>query len=472
MFDSLFAHTRRKILAPTLLLILLVAACTPPGDPETSATKKPNIILIFADDLGYGDLSCYGHPVIHTPRLDQMAQEGMRMTSFYAAASVCTPSRAGLLTGRFPLRVGMPGNLGPDSEGGLSRDERTLAEALKEQGYRTAAFGKWHLGAVPGFMPTDRGFDEYLGILYSNDMMPPWVNTQRPLQLYRNDQPRPEQPVDQTTLTQRYTDAAIDFIRAAKGQPFFVYLPHAMPHLPISASTGFAGKSAGGLYGDVIEEIDANVGRMLDVLKEEGLDENTLFIFTSDNGPWRNMPPRMYNTEPVEKWHGGTTGPLRGAKATSYEGGYRVPAILRWPGRIPPRQVSSKLATTMDLHATILNLTGATAPPNPLDGRDLWPLLTEGADSPHRYYYYFTGRRLDGIRGTTWKLRVAPPADGWTSPELQTGEEPIQLELFNLHDDPFEQFDRSAEQPEIVAQFRAEMVRFAEEIGAKLAFEP
>ena len=472
-----------KILGQSLLLLVLflpIIAAQPKANLEEESAilksedkkKPPNIILIFADDLGYGDLSCYGHPTIHTPRLDKMAQEGMKMTSFYAAASVCTPSRAGLLTGRYPVRIGMPGNLGPESKGGLSKEERTLAEALKSNGYRTAAFGKWHLGAVPGYMPTDRGFDEYLGILYSNDMMPPWVNTERPLHLYRNDQPTKELPVDQTTLTERYTDEAIRFIKASNDQPFFIYLPHAMPHLPVYASKKFQGKSKGGRYGDVIEEIDANVGRILDVLKVEGLEDNTLVIFTSDNGPWRNMPPRMYTTEPVEKWHGGTTGPLRGAKATSYEGGYRVPALLRWPGKIPPAQVSAEIATTMDLHATILKLTGTSAPKKALDGKDLWPLLTQNAASPHQYYHYFTHKRIDGVRDATWKIRVAPEADNWISPELQERNLPAKLELFNLKDDPFEHFDQSENFPAEVSRLRAEMERMAKELGANIMIAP
>jgi len=451
--------------------LLWLVSCQPAdGEDQTPSSKpeKPNILLIFADDLGYGDLSCYGHPTIHTPRLDQMAQEGIKLTSFYAAAPVCTPSRAGLLTGRYPLRIGMPGNLGPDSEGGLSKEERTLAEALKGNGYRTAAFGKWHLGAVPGYFPTDRGFDTYLGILYSNDMMPPWVNTERPLHLYRDGQPTEEYPVDQTTLTKRYTQEAINFIKAAGDDPFFIYLPHAMPHLPIYASDDFDGKSQGGRYGDVIEEIDHNVGRLLDALKETGKAENTLVIFTSDNGPWRNLPPRMFNSEPVEKWHGGTTGPLRGAKATTYEGGYRVPCIIRWPGQIPAQQVKSELATTMDLHATILRLTGTDLPERSLDGKDIWPLLTTGAASPHEYYHYFRRKRLDAVRDQEWKLRVAPEADNWISPEMQTGDEPVQLELFNLKNDPFEQFDVAAAHPAVVQRLREEMRRLAKELGADL----
>lgn len=460
-----------KNLFTFLWLFLCCIACQP--KLETAAKQEteqgpPNVLLVFADDLGYGDLSCYGHPTIHTPRLDRMAQEGIKMTSFYSAASVCTPSRAGLLTGRYPLRVGMPGNLGPDSPGGLSKEERTLAEALKGNGYRTAAFGKWHLGAVPGYLPTDRGFDAYLGILYSNDMMPPWVNTERPLHLYRNDQPTEEHPVDQTTLTQRYTDEAIKFMKESGDDPFFIYLPHAMPHLPIYSSAAFSGKSKGGRYGDVIEEIDHNVGRLLDALVEIGKENNTLVIFTSDNGPWRNLPPRMFNSEPVEKWHGGTTGPLRGAKATTYEGGYRVPCIIRWPGKVPAGQVNSELATTMDLHATILTLTNTPAPDKALDGKDIWSLLTEEASSPHEYYHYFRRKRLDAVRDSEWKLRIAPAADNWVSPEMQTGDEPVQMELFNLKNDPFEQFDVAADHPEVVVRLKTELARLAKELDATL----
>ena len=394
------------------------------------------------------------------------------MTSFYAAAPVCTPSRAALMTGRYPIRVGLPGNVGPHSQNGISQEERTLAEALKEQGYRTAIFGKWHLGSVDGYFPTEHGFDEFFGLPYSNDMIPPWVKTERPLYIYRNDTPTEEQPVNQHTLTKRYTEEAIRFIEESDGQPFFVYVPHSMPHLPVYASDDFKGRSKGGRYGDVIEEIDWSAGAILDALVEEGLEDNTLFIFTSDNGPWRNMPPRMFDTEPVEKWHGGTTGSLRGAKATTYEGGVRVPAILRWPGRIPAGQVNAEVATTMDLHATILNLAGAVPPPKPLDGRDIWPLLTEGASSPHDYHFYFMTTRLEAVRDAEWKLRIARPASSWYSHELQSGDEGIQLELFNLKNDPFEQFDLSNQHPEIVDRLRTRLIAFAEETGGELQFVP
>jgi len=457
--------TLERALAALFLLALLQPVALQAAEP-------PNVVLVFVDDLGYGDLGSYGHPTIRTPRLDQMAAEGVKLTSFYAAASVCTPSRAALMTGRYPIRFGLAGNFGPDSNGGLPAEERTLAEALKTRGYRTAAFGKWHLGSVPGFFPTDNGFDAFFGLPYSNDMMPPWVRTDRPLHLYRDATPTDEQPVEQSTLTKRYTEEAIRFIRASKDGPFLVYLPHSMPHLPVSASRGFAGRSQAGRYGDVVEELDWSVGRLLDVLREEGLEKSTLVVFTSDNGPWRNMPPRMYETEPVERWDAGTTGPLRGAKGTTYEGGLRVPAIVRWPGRIPPGQVTAEVATTMDLHATILELAGAAPPERPLDGRDIWPLLTREAPSPHEYFHYFMGSHLEAVRDATWKLRIAPIADGWVSQELMTGDEPVETQLFHLRRDPYEQFDVAAEHPEVVSRLRAQLVLFAEETGATLHFRP
>jgi arylsulfatase A-like enzyme len=334
------------------------------------------------------------------------------------------------------------------------------------------AIGKWHLGSVPGYFPTDHGFDDYLGLPYSNDMMPPWVDTDRPLHLYRGTTPTDEQPVEQSTLTRRYTEEAVRFIRASKDEPFFVYLPHSMPHLPISASPDFSGGSQGGRYADVVEELDWSVGRLLDVLREEGLEERTLVVFTSDNGPWRNMPPRMYETEPVERWDAGTTGALRGAKGTTWEGGLRVPAIARWPGHIPPGQVTAEMATTLDLHATILRLAGVPHPERPLDGHDIWPVLAEGAPSPRERFYYFMLSQLEAVRDATWKLRIAPLAEEYVSQELQTGDEPVGTLLFNLRSDPYERFDVAEQHPEVVARLRAELVRFAEETGARLHFTP
>ncbi|MFK7922266.1 MAG: sulfatase [Bacteroidia bacterium] len=439
-----------------LLLLIIFLSCQSGNESKRSARPdKPNIVLIFADDMGYGDLSSYGHPNNRTPRLDQMAREGAKLTGFYVAAPVCSPSRAALLTGRYPVRCGMPGNVGADSPGGLPASEITLAEALKEQGYKTAAFGKWHLGARTGYFPTDNGFDECLGILYSNDMEPPYIQTERPLHLYRDTLPTDEYPVDQTTITERYTQEAIRFIKESKDEPFFLYLPHAMPHLPVATSSNFADQSFGGRYGDVIETIDWSTGAIVDGLKAEGLEENTIFIFTSDNGPWNNLPPRMYNAEAVEKWDTGSAGPFRGSKASTWEGGHRVPAIIRWPGKIPAGQMRPELLTSMDIYPTLLSLAGAELPADrTYDGHDMWPLLTGEADSPHDYFYYFWIRELQGVRDQRWKLLLKP---------LETDGEVVP-QLYHLGRDPYERFDVAADHPEIVERLLSQMRTFAGEL--------
>ncbi len=452
---------------PILLALLLqgCAARAPRQAPQPHpASERPNIVLLFADDLGYGDLSSYGHPTIKTPHLDQMGAEGVRMTSFYAAAPVCTPSRAALLTGRYPLRTGLPGVLGPESDDGLRASEITLAEALQERGYRTVALGKWHLGSTrPEHFPTAHGFEGYLGLLYSNDMVPPWVQTERPLRLYRNAEPTGEYPVDQATLTERYTEEAVAFIRASAGEPFFVYLAYAMPHLPLAASPKFAGRSRGGLYGDVIEEIDWSVGRILETLRREGLDRSTIVVFTSDNGPWMNLPERMLQ-QGVERSHAGSPGPLRGWKGTTYEGGLRVPGIVRWPGRIPGGQVSADIATTMDLYATLLTAAGAQVPQDrPVDGNDLMPMLRSGADSPTTRFYYFRGERLEGVRDRNWKLRLSSQLRDDLAPGA-----PVTPELYDLEVDPAEHYNVADRHPEVVSRLWSEMRRFASEVGAEL----
>lgn len=452
---------------PLLLLLtvdILIFSCSPPSS-SVEQSSLPNILVIFADDLGFGDLGTYGHPMIKTPNLDQMAEEGAKLTSFYVAASVCTPSRGALLTGRYPITTGITNNFGPDSKGGLPLEEVTIAEYLKPLGYATKAIGKWHLGSVKGFMPPDQGFDEYYGLLYSNDMIPPWVQTERPLQLYRNYEPLDESPVDQSTLTYRYTNEALSFIESTheKQEPFFIYLAHSLPHLPLSASENFVGTSDGGLYGDVIEELDYNVGRLLSKLDELGIDENTLVIFTSDNGPWRNMPPRMYETEAVEKWHGGTTGSLAGHKATSFEGGFRVPGIIKWEGKIPASQVISEMATTMDIFPTITHLTEGNENDLSLEGHNIWPLLTEQASTPYDYFYYTRGNNLRGIRDKDWKLLVSKNLRSLRSHELASDEETVYCELYNTHNDPFEYWDVSAEHPDVFARLYKQMESFAQE---------
>ena len=416
-----------------------------------SESRQPNFVILFADDLGYGDLGIYGHPTIRTPRLDEMARQGIKLTAFYTASASCSPSRAGLLTGRYPQRVGVPRVLTPDSPGGIDPAAVTLAEALKEQGYRTAAFGKWHLGSQPGYLPTDNGFDEYWGLLYSNDMIPPWVRTERPLQVYRGSEPTPEQPVEQTTLTRRTMDEAVAFIGRAGDEPFFLYISFSMPHLPISASDDFRGRSTGGRYGDTIEELDHSVGRILDALAKAGLDERTLVVFTSDNGPWSNMPPRMHSTEPVERWDAGTAGPLRGAKGTTWEGGHRVPCIVRWPGVFPPRQSSAELVTAMDFFPTLLRLAAAEPDPEALDGRDVLALLRGARESPHLRFFYVRGDFVEAVRDRTWKLRHDRERQVW--------------ELFNLREDPYERFDVAPDHADRVSAMREEMRAFAVELG-------
>jgi arylsulfatase A len=429
---------------------------------EDTGKTPPNIVLFFADDMGYGDLGCYGHPTIRTPNLDRLALEGIRLTSFYAASPGCSPSRAALLTGRYPLRCGVPTVYGPETEEGLPESEITLADILKKQGYRTMAVGKWHLGhARQELMPTSRGFDHYFGLIYSNDMKRPWVQTDRPLSLYRDLDPV-EQPVDQSTLTPRYTSEAIRFIKSARGAPFFLYVPLAMPHLPISASDKFRGTSRAGLYGDVIEEMDWSVGRILGTLKEEGMERNTIVIFTSDNGPWSNMPLRMLQ-EGVEKWHAGTTGHLRGTKWTSYEGGYRVPGIIRWPGKIPAGQVSADPASTMDLFTTLTRASGAEIPSERvIDGLDILPFLEGRSESPSQLFFYERGQLCEAVRQGRWKYRLSNNA----RPEMAPGSPP-EPELFDLDVDPGENHNLAERFPDVVSRLDRLLRDHAREVGGK-----
>jgi arylsulfatase A-like enzyme len=425
----------------------------------------PNVVILFADDLGYGDLGVFGSPTIQTPRLDRMAAEGLKLTSFYAAPS-CSPSRAALLTGRYPPRSGIWRVLGPDDKGGIPASEVLLPEALKDRGYRTLAVGKWHLGASrKELFPTENGFDEYFGLLYSNDMIPPWVQTQRPLTLYRSAEPV-EHPVDQATLTERYTEEAIRFIRAAKGGPFFVYLAYAMPHVPLHASERFRGRSRRGLLGDVVETIDWSAGRILDTLAEEGIERRTLVVFTSDNGPWLHMPPRMLSGGIVRQQDAGSAGPLRGWKGSTYEGGVRVPCIARWPGKIPPGRVSADIVSTMDLYATILALAGAKVPVDRVvDGKDITRLLEGTGPSPRAEFFYFNGKGPEGMREGRWKLRISRHLRD----DLKPGE-PIPPELFDLEEDPSELYDLSKEQPEITERLRRRLEEFSAtvEVGKAL----
>lgn len=424
----------------------------------TALGARPNIVMIYADDLGYGDLGCYGHPTIRTPNLDRMAAEGMRFTQFYSAAEVCSPSRAALLTGRYPVRSGMCHEkfrvLRRISSGGLPQSEVTLAELLKEQGYRTACIGKWHLGVWsndPKHHPMNHGFDFQFGLPHSNDMDPNPGNPKRAnalvaqeaeywnSPLYRGME-LIERPADQTTLTRRYTEEAVKFITAKKGQPFFLYFPHSFPHTPLFASGEFKGKSKRGIYGDVVEELDWSVGRVLAALRDNGLAENTIVFFSSDNGPWLLMGAT-----------GGSAGLLRDGKGSTWEGGMRVPGIAWWPGKIKP-SVCRDVACTMDLFTTFAKFGGAKVPQDrEIDGKDIAPLLFDTGKVEHEVFCYYRGARVFAARVGPWKAHmITQPAYGAGQPMVQ---EPP--ELYNVEEDPSETRNVAGEHPEIIARILA-----------------
>ncbi len=367
-----------------------------------AAEPPPNVVIIFCDDAGYADIGPFGAEGYQTPNLDRMAREGRLFTDFYSAQAVCSASRAGLLTGCYPNRIGIRGALGPHSKVGINPDETTLAEVLKTRGYATAIFGKWHLGDAPEFLPTRHGFDEYFGLPYSNDMWPkhPTSRSYPDLPLFSGTSVVERNP-DQSQLTTWYTEHAVRFIESNRDRPFFLYVPHNMPHVPLFVSEKFAGQSSRGLYGDVMMEIDWSVGQILDSLKRNGLDEKTLVVFTSDNGPWL-----VYGD------HAGRTGGLREGKGTSFEGGQREPCIMRWPGHIPAGTVCHEPAMTIDLLPTIARLVGAEVPPN-IDGLDIRPLIfgEPGAKSPHERSI-FTGSRA---------LRQFAPGAGRCTSRIPTG---------------------------------------------------
>jgi arylsulfatase A-like enzyme len=427
----------------------------PPGRP-------PNIVVILADDLGYGDLGCYGNKNIETPNLDRMARERVRFTDFYVAQPVCSASRAALLTGCYPNRVGILGALGPAASHGISDQEKTLAEVLKPRGYTTAIYGKWHLGHRPRFLPTHHGFDDYFGLPYSNDMGPKHPTDKFPaLPLIEGDKVVGLNP-DQTKLTTWYTERAVQFIEKNKDQPFFLYVAHNMPHVPLHVSDRFKGKSKQGLYGDVIMEIDWSVGEILSALKRLSLDERTLVIFTSDNGPWLSYGD-----------HAGSAGPFREGKATTWEGGVREPCLMRWPGRIPTNTVCREPAMTIDLLPTLAKLTGANLPRHKIDGQDIWSLISgqSGAKSPHQAYYFYWNNELQAVRSGRWKLHL--PHSYVTLGEKPAGKEgrPAKydqamtpLALYDLEIDPGENKNVADQKPEIVARLK----QLAEEARADL----
>jgi len=435
----------------------------------------PNFVIIFADDQGYNDVGCFGSPDIRTPRLDQMAEEGMRFTDFYVSASVCSASRSALMTGCYCDRVGVQGVFFPNrGETGLHPNEITIAEVLKTKGYATACIGKWHLGDEKPFLPTNQGFDSYFGIPYSNDMtVNPnmdvatdvvWregmtLETMRDFDAKKKnwvpllrDEAVVEYPCDQTTLTQRYTNEAIEFIDANQDNPFFLYLPHTMPHIPLFVSEDFVGiNEARDIYGCVIEELDYSVGRVIDALQERGLDENTIVIFTSDNGPWLNLKNAAT--------HAGRADPLRDGKFTTYEGGMREPFIIWAPGRTPAGTVCSELAGTIDILPTFAELAGAEVPSDRIiDGRSIVPLIEGRPDavSPRETVFY----RTNGVRVGPWKLLTGGRSTVKSQP---AGPFP---ELYNLEEDIAEENNVAADHPEIVARLTAILDEYKADLAA------
>ncbi len=426
--------------------------------PALLAAKPANLVILFADDLGWGDLGCQGSPVIRTPNLDRMAAEGLRFTDFYSAAEVCTPSRAALLTGRYPLRSGMCATteaprrvLFGDSKGGLPQTELTVARALRQQGYATAHIGKWHLGIHEGGRPLDHGFEHSFGLPYSNDMdarpglpkgssgspNPPADGWNVPL---LRDGKVVEQPAVQTTLTRRYTEEAVKFITTRKDKPFFLYLAHTFPHVPMFASPAFQGTSRAGIYGDAVEELDWSTGQILEALRNAGLAENTLVLFSSDNGPWLIMGNQ-----------GGSAGPLRDGKGSTWEGGMRVPGIAWMPGRITPG-VTSQPASALDLFPTALGLAGVKPPADlTLDGRDLTPLLFERAQLPERPFFYYRGDQIYACRLGEWKAHFKTQT-GYGQPKPDLHETPL---LFHLGRDPSEKRDLAGSHPQVAERLRA-----------------
>lgn len=434
-------------------LALLVAR------PATADPRPPNVVLVFADDLGYGDISAYGARRIRTPHIDRIAREGVRFTDFYVAQAVCSASRAALLTGAYPNRIGILGALFPDSKVGLHDGETTIAELLRVRGYATAIYGKWHLGHLPPFLPTRHGFDDYLGLPYSNDMRPGPPEPPRfpPLPLYSNDRVLTRNP-DQSQLTATYTGQALAFIEANSARPFFLYVPHSMPHVPIFASARFAGRSRRGLYADVVEEIDDSVGQILAALARLGLERDTLVMFASDNGPWLSYGD-----------HGGSAGPLRAGKGTAFEGGVRVPFVARWPGRIPAGRVEHEPAMTIDLLPTLARLAGASLPERPIDGLDISPLLLgeKDARSPHDALLFYYGSELRAVRGGRYKLvlphrsQVLDGAPGHGGEPGHYKQVDVPLALYDLVADVGETKDVAVQHADVVERLmeKAEVAR-------------
>ncbi len=462
-------------LAVLFLGCAAVVSCDSLGSGEhvVAPSRPPNVVIIFADDQGYADLGVYGAEGFETPTIDRMAAEGITFTSFYVASPACSPSRAALLTGSYPQRVSIPRVLYPQLNVGLHPDEVTIADLLKPLGYSTAIFGKWHLGHHPEHLPGAQGFDEYFGLPYSNDMTPD--ATKNPNPPARRHPPLPlieglvsvELEPDQSQLTKRYTERAVDFIERNADKPFFLYLPHSMPPLPLFVSDRFSGLSERGLYGDVIMEIDWSVGEIMNALDRLGLNEQTLVIYTSDNGPWL-----------VKDSHSGSAGPLREGKGTTFEGGQRVPAVMRWPGHIPPGLVSEEMVTTMDLLPTIARIAGAEVPQDRIiDGKDIWPLMSGVPDAvtPHEAFFYYWPDQLHAVRSGRWKLHVPHGYATIEGAELATAtfqgtyaQASIGLSLFDLNIDIGETNNVANQHPEVVERLLVLIEQARDDLGDAL----
>lgn len=470
-------------LAPTVLLFAVAAAQDPGHAPPGAADRqgRPNVVVIFVDDMGYADIGPFGGEV-PTPHLDRMAKEGMRFTDFSVSSAVCSASRAALLTGCYHQRIGIAGALGPDAQIGLADGETTIAELCKSRGYATACFGKWHLGHHPKFLPTHHGFDEFFGLPYSNDMWPLHPNFAKlpkdaearkkgypPLPLLEGERVVDAEVTgaEQAQLTRLYTERAVSFVERHAQEPFFLYLPHTMVHVPLFVSERFAGKSGKGLFGDVVMEIDWSVGQILDALDRLHLRDDTLVLFTSDNGPWLS-----YGN------HAGSAGPLREGKGTMFEGGIREPTLVRWPGHVPAGATCGEFASTIDVLPTVAKLIGATLPPQKIDGHDITPLLfgTPGARSPHQLFccYYGPGQ-LQAVRDARWKLFFPHSyatldgrpggIDGAPAPYTTRK---IGVSLYDLRADPGETTDVAAAHPEVVARLQALADAARQDLGDSL----
>lgn len=456
---------------------LSLAACGRSREESSGASSLPNIVVIFIDDLGYADVGCYGAQGFETPHLDRMAAEGMRFTNFYVAQAVCSASRAALLTGCYPNRISLLGALMPQAEIGINEEEETIAEVLKKKGYAAGIFGKWHLGHHREFLPLQHGFDEYLGIPYSNDMWPleydgtpaspdsgkaahpflPLIDgNERVAELNKQE--------DQNILTTMYTQRAVRFIEKNRNTPFFLYIPHSMCHTPLGVSDKFRGKSQQGMYGDVMMEIDWSVGEILKALKTQGLDDNTLVVFTSDNGPWLNFGK-----------HAGSAYPLREGKGSSWEGGVRVPCIMRWPGKIPAGIICDRIAATIDLLPTLAAITQAPLPARKIDGVNILSLLRGDANAnPRDHLFIYYGRQLQCVRQGKWKLHfphgyrsyqgVEPGINGLPGPYAwgETG-----IELYDLDKDIAERNNVADRFPEVVRRLQVLGEKAREELGDK-----